>query len=111
MDKHELFAKNLEAIREANGQSLAEFAKEVGIPKSTLQSVRISGNTTLNTAIRIAEGLGLPLDSLIGDNHLAKKLDVVQYLLQGLDWFRTLSSEEQEEVILHIRGIVEVICK
>ena len=111
MDKHEVFAKNLEAIRKTNGQSLAEFAKEAGIPKSTLQSVRISGHTTLDTAIRIAEGLGLPLDSLIGDDHLAKKLDIVQYLLQGLDWFLALSADEQREVILHIRKIVEVICK
>lgn len=111
MDKHEVFAKNLEAIRKINGQSLAEFAEEAGIPKSTLQSVRISGHTTLDTAIRIAEGLRLPLDSLIGDDHLAEKLDIVQYLLQGLDWFMALSPDDQEKVILHIRKIVEVICK
>lgn len=111
MDKHELFAKNLEAIRKINGQSLAEFAGEIGIPKSTLQSVRISGHTTLDTAIRIAEGLGLPLDSLVGDERLAEKLDVVQYLLGGLERFQTLSASEQDEVILHIRKILEVFHK
>ena len=111
MEKHEIFAKNLEAIRKFNGQSLAEFAIEAGIPKSTLQSVRISGHTTLDTAIRIAEGLGLSLDSLIGDEHFAEKLDIVQYLLQGLERFQTLSASEQDEVILHIRKILEVFHK
>lgn len=111
LEKHEIFAKNLEKIREFNGQSLAEFAAEVGIPKSTLQSVRISGHTTLDTAIRISEGLGIPLDSLTGDAALAEKLDVIRYLLRPIDWFQVLSPDEQEEVILHFRKILEVLQK
>ena len=66
MEKHEIFAKNLEAIRTYRNQSVGEFSKELGIPKSTLQAVRNSGHTTLDTAIRIADGLGLPLDDLTG---------------------------------------------
>lgn len=111
MDKHQIFAKNLEAIREINRRSLGEFSKELGIPKSTLQSVLNSGNTTLDTALRISEGLNLPLDSLTGDSRLAEKLDIVKYLLQGLSWFQTLSAGDQEEIVLHVRKILEVICK
>ena len=33
-----MFSRNLEAIREYHSQSIAEFAQEVGIAKSTLQS-------------------------------------------------------------------------
>lgn len=111
MDKHELFAKNLEAIRAINGQSIAEFAREAGIPKSTLQSVRISGHTTLDTAIRISEGLGLPLDSLTGDGSLTQSIDIIRYLLRSIDWFQALSPGEQEEILLHFRRILEVIRK
>lgn len=111
MRSPELFAKNLEAIREVNRQSIAEFAQEAGVPKSTLQSVRISGNTTLDTAIRISDGLGLPLDSLVGDGNLAEKIDIIRYLLRSIDWFQALSTGEQDEVILHFQKILEVIRK
>ena len=111
MRSPELFSKNLEAIREFNGQSIAEFAQEVGIAKSTLHSVRISGNTTLDTAIRIADGLDLPLDSLVGDNRLPEKVNIIQYLLRSVDWFQTLSISEQKEAILHFQKILEMACK
>lgn len=108
MDKLELFAKNLEAIRKVNGQSLAEFAKEIGIPKSTLQSIRISGNTTLNTAIQISEGLKIPLDSLVNDDRLVEKINIVRYLLHGLDGLQALSIDKRSKIVLHVQKILEV---
>ena len=111
LEKHEIFAKNLETIRRYRNQSVGEFSREIGIPKSTLQSVRNSGNTTLDTALRIADGLGLPLDSLTSDSRLAEKADLVWYLLQSVDWLRGLSKQEQEEVVYHFQRILEVICQ
>lgn len=111
MEKHEIFARNLEAIRKINGQSLAEFAREIGISKSTLQSVRISGHTTLDTAVRISDGLNLPLDSLTGDEDLIRKIDIVEYLLRAISWFQVLSIGEREEVIRCFQRILEVIQK
>ena len=111
MEKHEIFARNLEIIRKVNGQSIAEFAKDVDIPKSTLQSVRASGHTTLDTAVRIADGLRLPLDSLTSDQALAEKVDIVQHMLQTVEWFRGLSTDGQDEVLLHFRKILEVLGK
>ena len=111
MDRHWNFIKNLEAIQRINGQSLAEFAQEIGIPKSTLQSVLEQGNTTLYTAIRISDGLDLPLDALVNDELLAPKVDIARYLLQNLDWFHSLTVEDQETVILHLGKILEVIRK
>ena len=112
MRSPELFSKNLEAIRAFNGQSIAEFAQEVGIAKSTLHSVRISGgNTTLDTAIRIADRLKLPLDSLVGDEYLPEKVNIIRYLLQSIDWFQELSGSEQEETVFHFQKILEVVCK
>lgn len=85
MEKHEIFAKNLAAIQAYRGQSLDEFALDIGIPKSTLQSVRASGNTTLNTALLIAEGLGMSLDSLVGDAAFPEKTQLARHLIQSLD--------------------------
>ncbi len=111
MEKHEIFAKNLEAIRIYKGQSLSEFAGEVGVPKSTLQSIRVNGHTTLDTALRIADGLGLPLDSLVSDGQLAEKISTVQYLLQAVEWFRVLPSNRQEEVTAYFYKILEVLVR
>ena len=104
-----MFSKNLEAIREYHSQSIAEFAQEVGIAKSTLQSVRISGNSTLDTAIRIADGLNLPLDSLVGDDHLPEKVCLVRCLLRSIDWFQKLSRSEQGEAVLLFQKILEIV--
>lgn len=111
MDKQETFAQNLETIRKINGQSIAEFAKAADIPKSTLQSIRLNGHTTLDTAIRISNALGVPLDSLVGDDHMTEKIDLIQHILKSIDWFQTLSAADQEEVLFHFRKILEVVCK
>lgn len=111
MEKHEIFARNLETIRCYRNQSVGEFSKEIGVPKSTLQSVRNSGHTTLDTAIRIADGLGLPLDNLISDSRLAEKVELARHLLQSIECLRGLSRSDQEEVIRHFQRILEVICK
>ena len=111
LEKHEIFAKNLEAIRKYRNQSVGEFSKELGIPKSTLQAVRNSGHTTLDTAIRIADGLGLPLDDLTSDSRLAEKADLVGHLLQSAEWRRGLSRRDREEIVRHFQRILEVICQ
>lgn len=111
LERHEIFAKNLETIREINGQSIEEFAEEIGLPKSTLQSIRLSGNTTLDTAMRIADGLGLSLDSLTGDSRVPEQIDLVRHLLKSIAWMRELSAGEQETVAEHFHKILEVVCK
>ena len=47
MNKVENFAKNLESIRKTRKKSLTEFAREIGIPKSTLQSILKMGTQLL----------------------------------------------------------------
>ena len=111
MEKHKLFARNLEAIRRINGQSIAEFAKAADVPKSTLQSIRLNGHTTLDTAIRISNALNLPLDSLAGDSYMPEKIDLAQHLLKSVGWFQVLSDEEQEKVLFHFQQILEVVRK
>lgn len=110
MEKYEIFAKNLATIQAYRGQSLEEFALDLGIPKTTLRSVRTSGNTTLNTALLIAEGLGVSLDSLVGDAALPEKTQLTRCLIQSFDRLQTLSPNEREEVLRHFHQILAVIC-
>ena len=109
MDKHQNFAKNLAAIRNAREESLVEFSKELGVPKSTLQAILGDGNTTLNTALRISERLNIPLDDLVNDETLSHKFDVFHNLLNSLSWYSSLSKEQRERVQYHLYQILEVI--
>ena len=109
MDKHQNFVQNLEAIRTAKGQSLSEFAKEVGIPRSTMQSVLENGQTTLDTAIRISEGLDISLDALMGVKHTAREMDISCAVLKCLSGYQALSEEQKEKVEYYVRKIVEVL--
>lgn len=111
MDYCQNFANNLKAIRKFNNFSLTEFSKELGIPKSTLQSILEEGNTSLHTALCIAEHLEVPLSSLTGEIIPEKSLDSILSLMNCLEWFDDLPSEKQKDVTTHIRAIMEVLQK
>ena len=51
-----------------------------------------------NTALRIADSLDVPLSSLTGEMIPTKSLDSILALLHCLEWFRELSSKDQEDV-------------
>lgn len=111
MEEQRTFGKNLDEIRGINGQSIGELAKMADIPKSTLQSIRHNGNTTIDTAIRISDALGLPLDSLVRDTHIPQQIDIVQHVLKSINWFQAVSKPDQEELLRCFRRILEVLCK
>ena len=64
MERNNL-SKNLRDFQTEMRKTLMEFSKEPGIAKSTVQSAMEGGNTTLDTAIRMAEQLGVTLDDLV----------------------------------------------
>lgn len=93
------FAKNLNLIREFKGWSMAEFAAEIAIPRSTLQTVLNSGQTTLDTALRIAHQLGIPLDTLTNGVLSPQDMSTAFGFLYTLDWYSRISAEEQQEAL------------
>ena len=111
MDKHKIFANNLNAIRKAREQSLAEFSAELGIPKSILQSVLKNGQTSLNTAIQISEGLNISLDALVGENLSELNLSSFRAILLSLSWFKSLSPDKQVCAVLYLIKLMEVLKK
>lgn len=111
MDRHRIFANNLTAIQGLRQMSIAEFAKEIGIPPSTWQAVLKDGNTTLNTAIRISEGVGVSLDKLTGDDVLPARVTALGGFMQMFSFYCSLSAEQQDVMIEHLRAILELLHK
>lgn len=51
------FRNNLQVLKEERGLSLTRFSQILDMSRSTLQSVMCDGQTTLDTACRIANAL------------------------------------------------------
>ena len=63
-------AKNLIAIRRAQGLNQEQFSKITGLPRSTLSYIESgTGNPSLENLIKIASSLNLSIQELIGKSH------------------------------------------
>ena len=109
MDIKRNLSNCLRAMYESREGSLQEFADELNIPRSTLQSVLAEGNTTMETLMRISESTGIPPDLLLADDSLPGKLGVARWLLRGLNRFDALEAPKQQKLADHINGILEVV--
>ncbi len=98
MEKENFLSENLRACQQSRGMSLMEFAKELDIPKSTLRAILKDGNTTLETAIRIAVSMGMGLDSLVHDRQFSDKQFILKHLEQAGDWFVSLPEETRGKI-------------
>lgn len=87
------FGENLNALKESRQLSLTEFSAELHIPRTTLQAVLNGGQTTLDTACRIADASHIPLSVLTNQTASAKCLDVLQCWLTCVDWYSSLSED------------------
>lgn len=122
MEKLKRFAQNLDNIKTRNNKSLTEFAQEIGIAKSTVQSILKDGNTTLDTAIRISTALGISLDDLLnediddiengGSEAKAGSLETgFEILKRVLGRFDALDYNEQLELEYCIVRIMDILGK
>lgn len=109
MDKHENFRKNIRTILQAEHLSITELSQKTGVPRSTIQSVLRDGQTTLNTALRLADGLGIPISVLIDSSPDTDQLQLLHGLFSLLGWFNRLSYRDQQTILEHMRPILEVL--
>ncbi len=109
MDKHENFKKNIRMILQAEHLSIAELSRKTGVPRTTIQSVLRDGQTTLNTALRIADGLGIPFSVLTDSTPEAEQRQLLHELFSLFGWFNQLSSSDQQIILEHMRPILEVL--
>lgn len=97
MERSNNLSDNLKVYQNARRKSLAEFSEELGIARSTMQSILVDGNTTVDTLIRMANTLYVSLDELVFGNLPSKRLDSVQCFLRDMEWFSSLPPEKQEK--------------
>ena len=91
-------SKRLKALRGKKSQ--ADFAKEIGITKSTLQAIEAQKSAIrLDTLEVICDGLGISVETLLSDMPLLSRFDATTALLQQLDWFTSLSAENRKAII------------
>ena len=100
----EIFRRNLKNIREAVNLSQAELARRCGITSVTLISLENGKNKEpkLSTAIKIANALGMKIDSFVSkeewtDKEKSRIPNIVR--MAELDRFEDLNKEEQELII------------
>lgn len=102
----ERFSSNLQSIRKAKNASLTEFAQEIGIAKSTIQSVIKDGNTTLNTAISIANAFDMTLDELVNSEIRFNGLATGS----AADCEESVCGTDKARMVKLIRELLDVYC-
>lgn len=103
------FGSNLRFLKQGRRLSLTEFSEILQIPRSTLQAVLEDGNTSLDTACRIADALQIPLSALTDGQLLPESADVLQGILLSIDWYSNLSPEKQKTASTGFALLLEVL--
>lgn len=103
---HANLGENLRNMRSARGLSLAEFSRELDIPKTTLQSILDHGQTSLYTTLHISHKLGIPLDTLTNGVLSGQQFRRLDGFLESLKWFDRLTKKKQEEVCHHVLSLI-----
>jgi transcriptional regulator with XRE-family HTH domain len=111
MEKSNFLSENLKAYQMAHSKSLLEFSEELGISKSTIQSIISDGNTTLDTLIRMAKALDASLDELVFGDLPAKQkqLHDLQHFLHEVSCFAKLPPEKQKMFRYHLGELLKLI--
>ena len=110
MDFTHYLSKNLRALRGSKSQ--VEFASEIGITKSTLQSIEKENTAVrLDTLSLICSGLNIPIGALLTDELEPVETSVLEQALHGLNWFSSLPPEERHEVLLWLRQTLTLFSK
>jgi len=103
-------SKNLRAIRGFKTQ--VEFSEEIGITKSTLQSLE-KGITSarLDTLELISSRLDIPVSVLLTDELTPVEHSVLLHILRGMEWYTALPPEEQTGLLQWLQETLDVFSK
>ena len=90
---------------------MSEFSEELSIPRATLRSILNSGNTTLYTAIQIADALHVSLDELVFGDSGREESSRIQGLLNQMNWYDELPPEKQASALYHMTELLKLLMK
>ena len=99
---------NLKYLRKLRGATLTQFSQEIGISRSTLQTLEKGSSPNLSTLEVIAQNLDLPVSALLGEPEELICLRLIQqfHWLSGWpqDDLKRLCSLFEQAGILLIRN-------
>lgn len=108
--RENILVKNLEVIRQSRRQTVPEFARSIGIPRSTLNDLLSTGNATMDTLMRISEGLDISLYKLFYDDQLddraMEECDIAPGVMRQLKLLAKLTPEGQRKIAFHIEEVL-----
>ncbi len=100
MNLNEIIGKNLKELRIRKNLSQEELAKEIGISASNLREIEYgSGNPTILTIERIAEGLNITTSVLVSSDMDARDVLIRESIFSNLSFIRKLPQERQTLII------------
>lgn len=100
MNLNEIIGKNLKELRIRKNLSQEELAKEIGISSSNLREIEYgSGNPTILTIERIAEGLNITTSVLVSSDMDARDVLIRESIFSNLSFIRKLPQERQTLII------------
>ena len=108
MERNSRLSDNLRLYQKARGETLAEFSAGLGIARSTVQSVLIDGNTTVDTLVRMANALNVSLDELVFGASAADGSGVQDFVDDSC-WFARLSPEEQSRFRYYLSELFKLV--
>lgn len=105
-------AENLKAIRTAKKKSLTDFAEELCISRSSLQTI-LNGDSNLqiSTLNQIASCLQTDSLTLIQNPYTSDQLSNATLLLDVLEAYRQLSEEDRKEAARLFHQLITLIDK
>ena len=109
MDKGHILADNMEKLLKQKGKTMTEFSEEIGISRTTLQALKKRKSLSLNTAVQISDGLGIPLDLLANNENLTEQFNIAEMWVRCIDRIAALPKEKQTEFLYHFTKCMEVL--
>lgn len=89
--------------------TMSEFSEELGVPKTTLQSVMKYGNTTVDTLVRISNASGKSLDNLVFGGETMDGTGGESSVLRHFLWFCQLPSNVQQQLCFYLDCITKLL--
>lgn len=115
MNFNNYLARNLKSYQIFRNITIRQLASELGIPLSTLRTVMQEGNTTMDTAMRIANSLNISLDALISNDkplseHITNsKNPCINQIINADIWLSDFPANKRDDICNLIVKIWDVI--
>lgn len=110
MNSAQNLSKNLKAIRGSRSQM--EFAKEIGITKSTVQALEKGTSVPrLDTLDIICTQLGISIATLLSEDSAVKHVGSLVMLVRHLDCYSRLPGQTQAELRAWLRLTADLMEK